>query len=218
LFPSHDHGGNEEIPLNKLSVYSIVTNELLMDSEFNVASEVQMDVAEDFAQLEGAGFINGVAANNEPEGILTNSSIQQVETKVAGQIDLDTFINTQGELKSGYDGSWMMNRRTIAKVRLLKDGQGQYLWNPDNTAGQPLTLLGDTVISAIDVPDVASGALAVIYGDYRRGYIIVDRTTMTMIRDNVTLADFDQTKFTFHRRVAGHVRQAEAMKIIKIKA
>jgi len=210
--------GNEEIPLNKLSVYTIVTNELLNDSEFNVAQEVQSDVTEDFAKLEGKGFIDGVAANSQPEGMLSDPSIQKIETENTGALDLDTFIKTQGELKSGYNASWMMNRRTIAQVRMLKDNDGQYLWNPDSIVGQPLTLLGDTVISAIDVPDVAAGSLSVIYGDYFQGYLIVDRTTMTMVRDNLTLADYDQTKFVFHRRVGGHVRQPEALKIIEVKS
>lgn len=203
-----------EIPVNKQSAVVPVTIEMLSDSAFNMESEVNMDVAEFFAQNEGTAFVQGDAIK-KPEGFMTASGIQVINSGVAADITADALIEMSGELKDGYTGTYVLNRRTLARVRTLKDANGQYLWQNGIANGLPNTINGDAYVSAIDMDDVAAGALPVAYGDFRRGYTIVDNVMMSVVRDAFTLADKGQVRLVFHRRVGGQVVQPEAIKHLK---
>ena len=173
-----------------------------------------MDVAEDFAQIEGAAFISGNGVK-KPFGFLNDADIEVVNTGVADNITADSLIDITGTIKDGYNAVYTMNRKTLADIRQLKDGSGAYLWASGLAAGMPNTINGERYVSMIDMPDIASNALAVSYGDFRRGYYIVDRVGMTMIRDEVTLATSGKVKFVFNRRVGGKTVLPEAIKILK---
>lgn len=206
--------GEEEIFAEKLMVYSDVTMEQLQDAAFNMEGEISMDVAEDFNQLEGAAFVSGNGVK-KPFGFLNDADITVVNTGVADNITADSLIDITGALKDGYNPVYVMNRKTLADIRQLKDGNGQYLWASGLAAGLPNTVNGDRYVSMIDMPDIAADALAVAYGDFNRGYYVVDRVGMTMIRDEFTLATSGKVRFTFNRRVGGKVVLPEAIKILK---
>lgn len=206
--------GEEEIFAEKLMVYSEITTEMLQDSAFNMETEINMDVAEDFAQLEGAAFVNGDGVK-KPYGFLNDTDIQIVNSGVADNITADSLIEITGELKDGYNAVYTMNRRTLADIRQLKDGNGQYLWQPGLAAGLPNTINGERYVSMIDMPDIAADAYAVSYGDFNKGYYIVDRVGMTMVRDEFTLATSGKIRFVFTRRVGGKTVLPEAIKILK---
>ena len=127
------------------------------------------------------------------------------------------MIDVTGVLKDGYVPVFVLNRRTLATIRKLKDGTGQYLWAPGIASVLPNTIIGEPYVSAIDMPDIATGQDPVAYGDFRRGYWIVDRTSMTMVRDPFTRASTDEVVLTFHRRLTGQVVKAEAIKKITIQ-
>lgn len=214
---SNSKYGQEEMTMGKLSVASILTNEVISDASFNMEVEVRQDVAEEFSRAEGKAFVDGSGVNR-PEGFLENDDIQTFTTGTSGEIKIDDLINITGELKVGYDPVWVMNRRTIAQIRQLKAGDGQYLWQPAVIAGDPDRLLGDRVVSAIDMPDIAVGQVPIAYGDFRRGYWIIDRNVMSMIRDPFTRSAQDEVVLTFHRRLTGQVVKAEAIKTITIQS
>jgi HK97 family phage major capsid protein len=205
--------GEEEIFAEKLMVYSISSTEMLQDAAFNMESEINQDVAEDFAQLEGAAFVNGNGVK-KPFGFLQDSNIVSSNSGVADNITGDSLIDITGELKTGYNPVYLMNRRTLADIRQLKSGDGQYLWASGLAAGQPNTLNGEPYVSMIDMPDIGAGNVPVAYGDFTRGYYIVDRVGMSMIRDDVTLATSGKIRFIFNRRVGGKVVLPEAIKTI----
>jgi hypothetical protein len=75
-----------------------------------------------------------------------------------------------------------MNRKTQAEVRKLKDGDGRYLWQPPATAGEAASLVGFPVVEAEDMPDIAANALSFAFGDFRAGYLVVDRTGVRAAR------------------------------------
>ena len=112
----------------------------------------------------------------------------------------------------------MMNGATITAIRLLKDGQGRYLWQESLAEGQPPTLLGRPVVEAVDMPDVAAGATPILYGDFNLAYRVYDRVGLSILRDPYTLSDNGQTKFTARRRVAGAVVRPDALRKLKIAA
>lgn len=207
--------GMLEIPVNKLTAVTIVTVEMLADSAFNMDSEINADITETFGQLEGAAFVTGNGVK-KPNGFMVNGDIQVVNSGVADAITADSLISITGELKDGYNGVYTLNRRTLATIRTLKDGQGQYLWQNGIANGLPNTINGDPYVSMIDMADIAANALAVAYGDFSRGYTIVDGVQIAFVRDSFTLADAGKVRIIAHRRVGGEVTQAEAIKHLKI--
>lgn len=205
--------GDIEIFVNKLSVFSVITNEMLMDSSFNMETEIMADVAEDFAQKEGAAFVGGDGVK-KPLGFTNDSDVQVVNTGVANDITADSIITIAGELKTGYNPMYLMNRKTTAAVRKLKDGNGQYLWQPGLSGGLPNTLNGAPYMETPDMDDIGAANTPIAYGDFARGYTIVDSATMSVIRDQFTLATQGKVRFIFMRRVGGQVVQPEAIKLL----
>lgn len=207
--------GIENIKVNLLAACTIATVQMLSDAAFNMESEINQDIIERFAQIEGTAFIHG-NGNEKPAGILFNSEVQEIASGVANDITADSLIDMTGELKAGYNPVWMLNRRTLARIRRLKDGNGQYLWMPGLSDGQPSTILGEPYFSVIDMPDIAPGATPIVYGDFIRGYNIVDHTSMSLIRDPYVLASQHKIRFVAHRRTGGQVVMPEAIKKLKV--
>lgn len=206
--------GIETIKVNKLAAYSVATMEMLTDAAFNMESEINQDLVERFAEKEGDAFINGDGVE-KPQGILEDADIEVINSGVANDIDADSLITITGQLKTGYNPMFMLNRKTLARIRRLKDGNGQYLWQAGLADGQPNLIVGYPYVSAINVPDIAADSTPVIFGDFLRGYTIVDGTTMSMIRDDYTLSTSGKVRFVAHRRTGGQVVLAEAIKILK---
>ena len=111
---SNSSYGMEKIPVNKMMVYSDISVEMLQDSAFNMRQEISSDVAEDFAKLEGNAFIKGNGVK-KPEGLLVNENISSYNSGAAAALTADSLYGILGELKSGYDVTYMMNRRTLFK-------------------------------------------------------------------------------------------------------
>lgn len=207
--------GQNEIKVNTMRTVVPYTIEEMTDSAFNVDELVTQDFAEAFAKAEGLAFVTGNGVN-KPFGFTNNTSIQQVPTGVLGGFTGDSFITIQGELKVGYSPVWVMNRRTLSQVRRLKTSIGQYLWIPGLAAGMPNQIDGFPYISAIDMPDVTDGVSTtpVAFGDFTRGYCVVDNISLNVIRDNTTLADQGMVRLIANRRVGGQVILAEAIKLM----
>jgi HK97 family phage major capsid protein len=214
LINNNSSYGLELIKVNKASVNTIATMEMLTDAAFNMEAEITQDIVERFAQLEGEAFVVGNAIE-KPEGFMNNPDVQVVNSGVANSFGADALIDLTGELKTGYNPMFMINRRTLAFIRRLKDGNGQYLWAAGISDGQPNTILGYPYASAIDMPDVGTGTEPVAFGDFMRGYNIVDGITMSMIRDEYSLSREGKVSFVAHRRVGGQVVMAEAIKKLR---
>src|SRR5690606_23208638 len=97
----------------------------------------------------------------------------------------DALVDLVYALKAGYrqNGTFVMNRRTQAEIRKLKDDAGNYIWQPPAVAGGQATLMGFPVAEAEDMPDIDEGSLSVAFGDFRRGYLVVDRVGVRVLRD-----------------------------------
>jgi HK97 family phage major capsid protein len=108
-----------------------------------------------------------------------------------------------------------MNGTTLATLRKLKDGQGNYLWQPSYQAGQPETILGRPVVEMVDMPDIASDAYPIIFGDFS-AYRIVDRLEMSILTNPYLLATTGMTRIHATRRVGGGVLQAARFRKLKM--
>jgi len=203
--------GMQTLALHRMTVDVPISIEMLADAAFNMETEINQDAAEAFAKLEGSEFISGTGAG-EFEGILTNADVANSNSGVANDITGDSLITLSGQLKDGYTGSYILNRTTLARVRRLKDGTGQYLWQNGLAAGLPNTINGDTYVSAIDMPNIGAGLTPVAYGDFMRAYRMADHTDMSVLRDSFSQSRSGKVLFIMHRRNAGKVVLAEAIK------
>lgn len=206
------------IPAHELYALVDISSALLEDSVFDLDSEMNIEFAEQFAKAEGEAFISG-NGTNKPTGITNGSTVGTgVTCASATAITTDEIFDLVHSLKSEYAGSaaFMMNRATLGAVRKLKDGNGQYIFQTgfSGTAGLPNTIAGHPYVEAPDVADIATGAKPIIFGDYRRGYMIVDRVALSVLRDGFTQAASGNVRFLARRRVGGEVVLAEAMKVM----
>ena len=110
---------------------------------------------------------------------------------------------------------WLMNRTTLGVVRKFKDAQGRYIVVDPITAGAPVTILGRPVVEAIDMDDIAADAHPILFGDMS-GYRIVDRVSLSMLRDPYSNATKGQIRFHARRRVGADVTNVDRFTKLKI--
>jgi HK97 family phage major capsid protein len=206
----------DEIPTNEMFALVLATWQDVEDSAFDLGADVAENAAEQFAKLEGTAFVNGTSVK-QPEGFMTNAAIAADLSGAAGAITADSLISFVYGLKSGYarNAALMMNRKTLGVIRAFKDLQNRYLWEPNYQVGQPQTILGIPVAEVPDMDDIGATKFPVAIGDFRRGYYIVDRITMTLIKLNERYADQGMVGFLFRKRVGGQVVLPEAIRKLK---
>lgn len=211
---------NETVTPYRQTFTTPITKDQLMDSAFNMESEIMTDAQEAFALGEGAGFVNG-SGNKEPEGFLTHPDV--ISGALQGQggsglITADDVILLTGELKAGYNPSYVLNRQVLAYLRTLKASTGQFLWLPGMNGPVANTLCGFDYTIAQDMPPMVANSLSIAFGDFQRGYTIIDRTGMSVVRDEVTQKRKAIIEFTMHRWNTGQVTLAEAITVLKTAA
>lgn len=214
--------GQVEIPAREINTYVDISNQLLADSAGVAEAEVRMALAEDFGLKEGTSFLKGTGPL-EPEGILNAAGVTIVPTGNAstlGSAPADLLIDTMYSLPAGYRGrgSWLMNGKTLAAVRKLKDGTtGVYLWQPAYAAGQPETILGRPVVECPDMDNIGAGTTPIVFGDIATAYRIIDRIGLSILVNPYLLATNGVTRIHATRRVGGAVVQAAALRKIVCK-
>lgn len=211
--------GLEEVPNHELYALVDISFQDLEDSAFDLEAEIRAEATEQFGVAEGAAFVSGNAVKR-PEGFMTQSDVGSVNSGDANLITADGLIKLFYELKSGYvaNSTWVMNRSTVRQTRLLKDTTNQYIWQPGLQAGEPALLLGRPVVELPDMPNIAANAFPVAFGDFRRAYVIVDRLSVSVLRDPITQATSGAVRFIFRKRVGGQVILPEAIKKLKVAA
>ncbi len=211
--------GQEEILAHEMYALVLITYADMEDAYFDMAQQIQMESAEQFAVTEGAAFVSGNGVG-KPEGLLTNANVNNVHTGNANLITADGLINTAYSIKSAYakNAVWLLNRSTLGAIRTLKDSYGQYLWQPGIASDIPNTILDHPYVETPDMPAVAAGAYPIIFGDIKRAYVIVDRVQMVMTRLTERYADFGQIGFIARKRVGGQVVLPEAILKVLVSA
>lgn len=209
--------GEVTLTPHEAACYVDVSNALLEDNQYNLQGELSADLAEEFGRLEGLAFVSGTGTG-QPKGILTDTTIPQVASGDASEVTPDALMDLFHSLPGFYASNavWGMNRTTIGIVRKFKDSAGWYLWQPSMADGQPATLLGRPVVELPDMPDVAANAVPVMFGDLKQGYRIVDRLSLSVMRDPYSVATTGQTRFHARRRVGGDVVKPEAIRLLKV--
>lgn len=210
--------GSETLTAFRLTHTVPITRDMLMDAAFNMEAEIMDASARAFAYGEGYGFVLGTGFK-QPTGFLNDSRITGLTgTGGSGAISADDPIRLQGELKQGYNGTFVMNRRTLANLRTKKSTDGVYLWQPGLNGPAMATLSGDPYVLANSMPDIAGSAKVLAYGDFGIGYLIVDRTATEVIRDDYTRKKEAIVEYTIHRWNTGKVVLPEAIKVLTLQA
>jgi len=211
----------EEIPTHELYALVDISEQELEDSVFNLEAEMQQEFADQFAKAEGLSMISGDAVG-KPEGVLTNASVGSTNSGSGTLLTGDGLIDLVHAVKSPYgaNGTFIFNRTTLAAIRKLKDTAGQYVFQAGMmlTAGVPNTILGYPYVEMPDMPDVAGSAKPVAFGDFSRGYMVVDRVALSVLRDPFTQATSGNVRYVARRRVGGQVVLAEALRTQLISA
>ena len=211
----------EEIPTHEQYALVDISNQMLEDSVFNLEAEMQEEFSTQFAKNEGNAFISGDSVG-KPEGVLTNSSVGTTNSGSGTALTGDGLIDLVHAVKTPYgaNGTFIFNRTTLAAIRGLKDTAGQYVFQAGMmlTAGVPNTILGYPSVEMPDMPDVAGSAKPVAFGDFARGYMIVDRVSLSVMRDPFTQATSGNVRYVARSRVGGQVVLAEALRTQTISA
>ncbi len=219
------------IPLHELAAMPRASQRLLEDSAFDVEAWLIDRVVEKFASAEAYAFINGDGVD-KPRGILSYptvaeagwswGSIGYVPTGVDGGLDAvepaDALIDLMYALGARYRGaaSFVMNSRTAGMIRKMKDADGRFLWAERTSVEEPAQLLGHKVVICEHMPDVASGATPIAFGDFRSGYTIVERPDMRVLRDPYSAKPHVQ--FYASARIGAAVTDFAAIKLLKFSA
>lgn len=215
-------------PAMELYANPAATQNLLDDSAVDIGQWLADEVNITFAEMEGVAFISGDGVN-KPRGLLSYDTVADasyawgklgfVVTGAAADFHTedpaDYIIDLVYALKQGYrqNATFLMNRAVQAKVRKFKDDQDNYLWSPGIQAGQPATLLGYPIVDDDNMSNVGSNAFPVAFGDFSRGYLIVDRQGIRVLRDPYTNKPY--VHFYTTKRVGGGVQNFEAIKLLK---
>ena len=203
------------------------TQQMLDDAEVDLESWLAREVEQEFAYQEGLAFLSGTGVNR-PNGLLTYitgganaavhpyGAITTVNSGAAAALTTDGILSLIYALPSEFTGNarFAMNRATQAAVRKLKDGQGNYIWQPSYVAGQPSTVAGFAVTEVAGMPDIAAAAKPIVFGDFKQGYLIVDRMGVRVIRDNLTNKPY--VSFYTTKRVGGGLLNPQVLKALNV--
>ena len=217
---SDDAFGQVSIGAYKLATMIKVSEELLSDSVFNLERYIAREFGRRIGAKEEEAFFTG-DGTGKPTGIFhsTGGAGVGVTAASASAITIDEIMDLFYSLKSPYrkNAAFVTNDATIKAIRKLKDGNGQYLWQPSVTAGQPDSLLNRPLKTSAYVPVIASAAKTIAFGDFSY-YWVADRQGRSFQRLNELFAVTGQVGFKATQRVDGKLILAEAVKVLQMKA
>lgn len=216
------------IPVHELSAMPKASQRLLDDAAFDVEAWLAERIADKFARSEAAAFISGNGVS-KPRGILAYP-VAPNDTATAGQVGVidtgelgdfnsdapaDALIDLIYALGAEYraNATFVMNSKTAAQVRKMKDGEGRFLWSDALTQGQVPQLLGYPVMISEDMPDLEMESLSIAFGDFRAAYTIVERPDLRVLRDPFSAKP--HVLFYATKRVGGGITDFRAVKFLR---
>lgn len=217
---SDDAFSQVSIGAYKLATLIKVSEELLNDSVFNLESYIAKEFGRRIGAKEEEAFFTG-DGSGKPTGIFhaTNGAQLGVTAASATAITVDEVMDLFYSLKSPYrkKAIFVMNDATVKAIRKLKDGNGQYIWQPSITAGTPDTILNRPVKTSAYVPTIEAAAKTIAFGDFGY-YWVADRQGRSFKRLNELFATTGQVGFMATQRVDGKLILSEAIKVLQQKA
>jgi len=220
-----------EFPSADLYACPAATQALLDDALVDLDDWLAGEVEDAFAAQETQAFVTGDGVN-KPKGFLAYDAVADADAEwgeigyvasgAAGAFasfsPVDRLIDLIYAPKAQYrpNGRFVMNRKTVSAVRKFKDADGAYVWQPAGRPGETASLLGYPVTEIETMPDVAANSPAIAFGDFQRGYLIVDRAGVRVLRDPYSAKPY--VLFYTTKRVGGGVQNFDAIKVMKFAA
>ena len=211
--------GQKILDAHKLHVAVKVTEELLYDSMFDLASYITTQFGIAIANAEEDAFLNG-DGKGKPTGIFDATNGGTVAKTLTGtKLGTDDVLDLVYALKRPYrkKASFIMNDQTLAALRKLKDNNGSYIWQPSYQAGEPDRLLGYSVHTSAYAPELAADKPVMAFGDFSY-YNIGDRGTRSMQELRELFAGNGMIGYVAKERVDGLLVLPEAVQIMKAGA
>ena len=217
-----------DFPTAELYAMPAATQQLLDDAMVDVEQWLAEEVRDVFAVQESAAFVAGDGVgkprgfldyDSAPDGSEAWGELGYVATGVAGgfaaEDPADALIDLIYAPRTAYraQGRFVMNRQTVSAVRRFKDADGNYLWQPCLSEAGSSTLLGYPVTEAEDMPDIGTDAFSIAFGDFRKGYLVLDRQGVEVLRDPYSAKPY--VLFYTTKRVGGGVQDFQAIKLLK---
>lgn len=216
---SDDSFGQTSISAYKLATMIKVSDELLNDSVFSIENYISKEFARRIGTKEEEAFFIGDGVG-KPIGIFHTTGGAETGVTVSNtSITFDDVMDLYYSLRAPYrnKASWLLNDSTVKAIRKLKDGNGNYIWQPSVREGEPDRILNRPYRTSIFVPELAAGNRVMSFGDYSY-YWIADREGRSFKRLNELYATTGQVGFLTSERVDGKLILSEAIKTMDIKA
>lgn len=215
------------------TLYALVTasEELVMDSAFNIADWFIGEAGDRMAEAEATAIVTGngtdkptgllnVAPQNGADGARTNNAFRYLPSGNAstlGSAPADLLVSLVYDLKAAHRANavWVMNSVVAGTLRQLKDTTGRFLWADGLALGQPPSLLGHAVVICEAMPGISANAHPLAFGNFDRGYILADNGGLRVtVDDNITLPG--KVRWYVRKRVGGIPFDNEGVRFIKI--
>lgn len=213
------------IPVKNVRALALISNDTLDDAAADIMGELEDAFEMAVAEAEDDAFAIGTDPDS-PKGILANAAVlaNYTPSGVAAAISdasnngIDALKEMLYGLKKTYrrNATWAMNSATEGLFRQLKNGNGDYLWDPNLETDGIARLLGRPLVNPEGMADVGASAIPVMLGDFKAGYKIRDRSGLVIKRLVERYAEYDQTGFLLKKRVGGGVALPEAFACLKI--
>lgn len=164
-----------------------------------------------FGSAESDGFINGTGVDM-PTGILSENGAAVGVT--ASGITFDDVIRLYFSVDKQFRqrGAWLMNDDTALAIRLLKDKDGNSIWNHANDM-----ILGKPVYIDNHMPSAGAGAKPIAFGDFSF-YWIVEREPLTVRVLKEKFFEAGQIGYLAYEFLDGKLVQPDAVKVLQITA
>lgn len=203
----------------KLGTMIKISNELLNDSAFDLATYIAQRFGVRMGNAEERAFISGDGVG-KPLGLLDDACAQVGVTAAAvDKVTFDEIFKLYYSLRAPYrkKAQFLCNESMVLQLMTLKDNNGNYIWKPGLDIGKPDTLLNRPLRTSSFMPGLAAGNKAMTFGDYSY-YWIADRQNRTFRRLNELYARTDQVGFMTTQRVDGKLILPEAVQCLQMKA
>jgi HK97 family phage major capsid protein len=209
-----------QVTLNafKAGTKIIVSEELLQDSAFALDTFLATEFGERIGVLEETAYIAG-SGTGQPQGLATVAGGVSVITAASGNsttFDYASIMSLVYGVPPQYrpGASFVMSDGAAKNLRLLRDTNGDPLWATNVAEGNPDTFCGYPVSSHPDMAAPAASAKSVMFGNWKRAYVIRRVKGFALQRQDELHSDTGQVGFRGFERVDGRIVLADAARIL----
>lgn len=135
------------------------------NSVFSITDFIVNQMADEIASWIEGQLLNGTGSSQAQGALNTTNNVTAASSTA---VTADELIGLQAKVKQAFQGNacWTMHPDTFTAIKKLKDGNNRYLLQDDVTSEFPYRLLGKPVYLSDNMPTMASGNKAILYGDY----------------------------------------------------